>query len=114
MAFAEMNLYVPIKEVLGMYHPFHEMDIRQFVDAMNVLYKERKKETNLKIRRQKAGLSQKELSELAGIPLRTIQQYEQRQKNINKAQVQYLIAFAMVFSITHCCVNFIKASCYSI
>ena len=114
MSFAEMNLYVPIKEVLGMYHPFHEMDIRQFVDAMNVLYKERKKETNLKIRRQKAGLSQKELSELAGIPLRTIQQYEQRQKNINKAQVQYLIAFAMVFSITHCCVNFIKASCYSI
>ena len=22
--------------------------------------------------------------------------------------------FAMVFSITHCCVNFIRASCYSI
>ena len=26
----------------------------------------------------------------------------------------YYIGFAMVFSITHCCVNFIKASCYSI
>ena len=37
MSFAEMNLYVPIKEVLGMYYPFHEMGIRQFVDAMNVL-----------------------------------------------------------------------------
>lgn len=64
-----VNLYVPIKEVLGMYDPFHEMDIRQFVDAMNVLYKERKKKTNLKIHRHKAGLSQKELAELAGIPI---------------------------------------------
>ena len=27
---------------------------------------------------------------------------------------QYHVVFAMVFSITHCCVNFIKASCYSI
>ena len=27
---------------------------------------------------------------------------------------QYHMVFAMVFSITHCCVNFIKASCYSI
>ena len=99
ISFAEMNLYVPIKEVLGMYHPFNEMDIRQFVDAMNVLYKERKKGTNLKIQRQKAGLSQKELAELAGIPIRTIQQYEQRQKNINKAQVQYLIALSKVL----CC-----------
>ena len=66
---------------------------------MNVLYKERKKETNLKIHRHKAGLSQKELAELAGIPIRTIQQYEQRQKNINKAQVQYLIALSKVL----CC-----------
>ena len=49
MSFEEINLYVPIKEVLGMYDPIHEMDIRQFVDAKNVLYKERKKETNLKI-----------------------------------------------------------------
>ena len=44
MSFEEINLYVPIKEVMSMYYPFHEMDIRQFVDAMNVLYKERKKE----------------------------------------------------------------------
>ena len=87
---------MPIKEVLGMYDPFHEMDFRQFVDAMNVLYIERKKETNLKIHRHIAGLSQKELAELAGIPIRTIQQYEQRQKNINKAQVQYLIALSKV------------------
>ena len=31
-----------------------------------------------------------------------------------KWMCKYYIVFAMVFSITHCCVNFIKASCYSI
>ena len=96
MSFEEINLYVPIKEVMSMYYPFHEMDIRQFVDAMNVLYKERKKGTNLKIQRQKAGLSQKELAELAGIPIRTIQQYEQRAKDINKASAGNLFALARV------------------
>ena len=32
----------------------------------------------------------------------------------SKWNCKYHIVFAMVFSITHCCVNFIKASCYSI
>ena len=39
------------------------------------------------------------LAELSGIPLRTIQQYEQRQKNINKAQIEYLLSL----SKTLCC-----------
>ena len=33
-----------------------------------------------------AGLSQSELAGQADVPVRTIQQYEQRQKDINKAQ----------------------------
>ena len=36
-------------------------------------------------------MSQKELANKTEIPLRTIQQYEQKQKNINKAQAEYLI-----------------------
>ena len=75
------------------------MDIRQFVDKMNELYKAAKPETNLKLLRQKAGLSQRELAELSGVPVRTIQQYEQRQKNINKAQAEYLV----MLSQTLCC-----------
>lgn len=41
-------------------------------------------------------MTQKELAEQTGIPLRTIQQYEQRQKNINKAASENLIALAEV------------------
>ncbi|WP_278336229.1 hypothetical protein [Roseburia hominis] len=31
-----------------------------------------------------------------------------------RSECKYHIAFAMVFSITHRCVNLIRASCYSI
>lgn len=99
MRFAEIVHYVPIKDILALYSPYHEMDIRQFVDKMNKLYKTAKPETNLKLLRQKANLSQRELSDLSGVPVRTIQQYEQRQKNINKAQAKYLI----MLSKTLCC-----------
>lgn len=96
MNFAEIVRYVPIKDMIALYQPYHEMDIHQFVDKVNAMYKAAKPETNLKLLRQKAGLSQRELADLSGIPVRTIQQYEQRQKNINKAQAEYLVVLAKV------------------
>lgn len=99
MSFAEIVQYVSIKDIIALYVPYHEMDIRQFVDKMNAMYRAAKPETNLKILRQKAGLSQRELAELSGIPVRTIQQYEQQRKNINKAQAEYLVMLAKVL----CC-----------
>lgn len=99
LSFEEIVRYIPIKEIQASYSPYHEMDIRQFVDKMNSLYKLAKPETNLKFLRQNAGLSQRELAELSGVPVRTIQQYEQRQKSINKAQAEYLMALAKVL----CC-----------
>lgn len=61
---------------------------------MNELYRAAKPDTNLKLHRLKADLTQKELADASGVPLRTIQQYEQRQKNINKAQAEYLVMLA--------------------
>ena len=99
MSFAEIVRYVPIKDMLALYQPYHEMDIRQFVDKVSMMYKAAKPETNLKLLRKRAGLSQRGLADLSGIPVRTIQQYEQRQKNINKAQAEYLVILAKVL----CC-----------
>ena len=45
MNFEEIVRYVPIKEILKLYSPYHEMDIRQFVDKMNILYRLAKPET---------------------------------------------------------------------
>lgn len=98
LSFAEIVKYVPIKDVLSLYNPYHEMDIRQFIDKMTELYKSAKPDTNLKIIRTRLNLTQKELSELSGVPVRTIQQYEQKQKNINKAQTEYLVMLSKALS----------------
>lgn len=98
MRFAEITQAVPIEDILLLYSPYHEMDIRQFVDRMDELYREAVPETNLKLRRMAAGMSQSELAERSEVPIRTIQQYEQRQKDINKAQVQTLLRLARVLT----------------
>jgi len=99
LEFAEIIRSVPIKDIVNLYYPYHEMDIRQFCEKMNELYRAVNPETNLKLLRKNAGLSQRELAEQSGVPLRTIQQYEQRQRNINKAQAEYLVMMAKVL----CC-----------
>lgn len=98
MPFSMIVRYVSIKEIRAMYYPYHEMDIRQFADHMDELIQKAKPETNLKLLRQQNGLSQRQLAELSGVPLRTIQQYEQRQKNINRAQVEHLALMARVLN----------------
>ena len=94
LRFAEIEQAVPITEVRLLYTPYHEMDVRQFADKMNELYRAAKPETNLKALRALTGLSQSELAEQADVPVRTIQQYEQRQKDINKAQAETLLRLA--------------------
>lgn len=98
-SFEEIVRYVPIKDIIELYSPYHEMDIRHFVDKMNQMLLFAKPQTNLKIIRKRVGLSQSKLSELSGVPLRTLQQYEQRRKNINKAQAEYLVMLSNVL----CC-----------
>lgn len=94
MSFVEILEYIPLGDIIRMYSPYHEMDIRHFCDRMNERYRASNPEPRLKQIRQRIGLSQSELAELSGIPVRTIQQYEQRQKSINKAQTEYLMMLA--------------------
>ena len=94
LPFVEILKYIPLDDIVRMYSPYHEMDIRHFCDRMNELYRAANPETKLKQLRQRAGLSQSELAEASGVPIRTIQQYEQRQKSINKAQAEYLMMLA--------------------
>lgn len=91
LTFSDIDKVVPITDICRMYNPYHEMDIRQFVDKMNELYHAAVPDTNLKRLRILSGMSQAELAEQSGISKRTIQQYEQRQKDINKAQSETLL-----------------------
>ena len=53
-----------------------------------------KKETHLKEMRLRNGLSQSQLAAASGVPLRTIQQYEQRRKDIRKAGFESIMALS--------------------
>ena len=92
--FAQIIQCIPIKTIQSLYSPYHEMDIRQFVDRMNELYKEAAPETNLQRIRKQANLTQAQLSEISGVSLRSLQDYEQRKKNINKAQAETILILA--------------------
>ena len=62
-----------------------------FISAAGTVIATGSSDAPLKIMRKKNGLSQSQLAGASGVPLRTIQQYEQRQKDINKARAEYLI-----------------------
>lgn len=96
--FAFITNSIEIETILLMYKKYHEMDIAHFCDEMDRLMHLHKKEANIKRMRLLRGYSQKELSEITSIPIRTIQQYEQKQKNINNAQANYVLALAQALS----------------
>ena len=83
-----------------MYYTLHEADITKFVDIAEEIVKEHFKDTNLKRIRTAYGCTQAELAELSGASLRSIQMYEQRRKDINKASVETLYGIAKALGCT--------------
>ncbi len=65
-------------------------------------YTPERKDTNLKKMRIKNGLSQSKLAKAADIPVRTVQQYEQRRKDINRAGAESVEALSRVLNCEPC------------
>lgn len=99
LSFAEIDAAVPIDDVVGMYHPYHEMDLSHFVEEMDRLYRKVVPDGRLKTLRQMAGMSQGDLAATAGVSVRTIQEFEQGRKDINKAQVDTLLPLAKALNV---------------
>ena len=87
-----------LRDIQALYDPYHEMDIRHFVSKMNELIHNSHPETNLQRLRLCAQYSQSQLAMASGIPLRTIQQYEQRIKNINTAHAESVFKLAIALN----------------
>ena len=86
--FRDIARAIPIKDISSMFKAYHEMDISQFIDELEkrICSFSDSQETRLRHYREKRGLSQSKLAELSGVHLRSIQMYEQKQNEINKAQ----------------------------
>ena len=87
-------------ELQKMYAVLHEADVSKFADIADARMRERFPETNLKHIRTVYGCSQAELARKSGVSLRSIQMYEQRNKDINKASADTLYRIAKVFGCT--------------
>lgn len=87
--FAEIYKVLPFSELLRLYPTLHEADVSKFISLAEEIFKHSREnaETKLRCLRKARGFSQKELAKVAGVSLRMIQLYEQRQNDINKAQV---------------------------
>ena len=86
----------PFSEIVDRYHPLHEADINKFYSVADDIIIAANPQTNLKRLRETVGLSQSQLADEANVTLRSVQMYEQRNKNINKAQAITLAKIARV------------------
>lgn len=84
--FSGIHQAVSVQEILTLYPALHEADIMKFVEVMDGKMRQFYVETNLKRMRKLAGMSQSGLARRSGVSLRQIQLFEQRQRDINKAQ----------------------------
>jgi DNA-binding XRE family transcriptional regulator len=84
------------EDLQNMYYPLHEADITKFVDVAEERIREIFADTNLKRIRTAYGCTQAELADLSGVSLRSIQMYEQRRKDINKASTESVYRIAKV------------------
>ena len=103
LTFASIQKFLSIDTILSLYNPLHEAPEEKFIEAADSIIARNlyTKPTKLQLLRKAAGLTQKELSELSGINLRTLQQYEIRLKDINKASGDSINALAKAL-----CCNF--------
>lgn len=99
-SFGEIFQVLSFDELKRMYYMLHEADITKFVDIVDEKMREHFKETNLKRYRSTYGLSQSELARRSGVTLRSIQMYEQRNKDINKASAISLYRISKVLGCT--------------
>ena len=90
---------LPFDVLVDLNDPWHEASeervARLFAERMTSY----RGQTNLARMRSACGYTQRELAELSGVSLRSIQMYEQRNKDINRAQAS---AVAQIARVLHC------------
>ena len=84
--YSEIFKVVSFDDLQTMYYTLHEADITKFVDILNQRIKEFFPDTTLKRIRISYGYTQSELAQKSGVSLRSLQMYEQRNKDINRAR----------------------------
>ena len=97
-SFQSISEVLSMREILRLYPTLHEVSENRAVDTLNNIILKKALPTRLQARRKNSRLTQRKLSEMSGVNIRTIQQYEGRSKDINKAAGATLRSLAQVLS----------------
>lgn len=92
--FKDIFQNISAKEIEKLYPTLHEAAEDKFVDVVNSIIERKITTTKLQELRKNIGYSQRELAEKSGVNLRTLQQYELKAKDINKAAATTLLALS--------------------
>ena len=95
-SFKEIREHITMQEIAKLYPTLHEASEKKFVDTVNRIIRKKNPPTRLQTQRKISGYTQKDLAEKVGVNLRTLQQYEIRAKDINKAAGTTLLALSKV------------------
>ena len=94
--FKDIQRHITMQDIEKLYPTLHEASEKKFVDTINRMIRKKNLPTRLQTQRKINGYSQRELAEKVGVNLRTLQQYEIRAKDINKAAGSTLFALSKV------------------
>ena len=86
LSFTYIERLLPAKQMYALYPTLHEADVSQFSAIMDERLAAQQKGGTLRRLRSYAGMTQRELAEESGVPLRQIQLFEQGQRDPDKAQ----------------------------
>ena len=98
--FGDIFKVLSFEDLLQMYAPLHEADISKFANIADAKVRAYFTDTNLKRIRTTYGCTQAELAKRSGVSLRSIQMYEQHNKDINKASAETVLSLAKVLGCT--------------
>ncbi len=91
-SFRRILTVIPYDELISLYGTLHEADPEKSYEIFDAHFESQ--ECPLKTIRLSRSLTQEKLSKLSGVSASTIRAYEQKQKDIGKAQVNVLMRLA--------------------
>jgi len=96
LSFKTILDFIPPSTLLSLYSEMNEKEDSEVIEALDNIIKEADSDVRIQVQRKLSGHTQKSLAEASGVNLRTLQQYELKSKNINKASASALLKMAQV------------------
>ncbi|MBE5849333.1 MAG: helix-turn-helix transcriptional regulator [Lachnospiraceae bacterium] len=95
-SFQNITSIIKSDDLIRIYPALHTVSEEQAAEKLSILYQKRAQISRLQAYRKRLGLTQAQLAKRSGVNLRTLQQYEVGDKDINKAASGSVIDMAHI------------------